>query len=66
MTARAEWTAYTATPAPGPHTNRTLPSSEGEGGGSGSVNSLNLIFIVGLAVVITFLARYLSGRGRRK
>lgn len=63
MTARTE--AYTAIPAPGPLYNRTLPGNEQEEA-SGTMDSLNLILVVGLAVVITVLARYLSTRGRRK
>lgn len=47
-----------------PYRNRMLPGAEGES--SGVADSLNLIFIVGLALVITVLARHLSTRGRRK
>lgn len=40
--------------------NRTLPSA---GGGNGELDSLNLLLIVGLAIFISMLARYLAGRG---
>lgn len=66
MTATSSHAAYATVPAPGPLYNRTLPSSGGESAESETMDSLNLIFIVGLAVVITVLARYLSTRGRRK
>lgn len=65
MTATSNPAAFAAVPAPGPLFNRTLPNG-GESGESETMDSLNLIFIVGLAVVITVLARYLSTRGRRK
>ena len=67
----AAWTAAAATEqtiataiAPPRLSNRTLPGS-GEND-SGSLDSLNLIFVVGMALLITVLARYLSTRGRRK
>ncbi len=34
--------------------------------GGGSMDGLNIMLIVGLALVITFLARYLSTRKRKK
>ncbi|MDL2293087.1 hypothetical protein LJC60_00485 [Ruminococcaceae bacterium OttesenSCG-928-D13] len=48
--------------------NRPLPGSDGSmpTTGDGQLDSFNLIFIVGFAVLITVLARWLSTRGRRK
>ncbi len=45
--------------------DRTLPGGAATGGQE-PLNALNLIFIVGFCVLITVLARWLSGRGRRK
>lgn len=45
--------------------DRTLPTS-GEAPPSGEYDSLNLIVVVAGAVLIAFLAQWLSRRGRRK
>lgn len=44
--------------------DRTLPGTSGAQE-SGGIGSFNLIFIVGFAILITVLARYLSTRGRK-
>lgn len=51
-----------------PHTgeillDRTVPESGAET--PGEINSLNLIFIVGFALLIAFLAQWISRRGGR-
>ena len=45
--------------------DRVLPGAS-QPTGSGDVNTLNLMFIVGMAVLISVLARYLSRRGGGK
>lgn len=49
-----------------PRYNRVLPSADSTPEAGGELDSFNLIFIVGFAILITVLARYLSTRNRRK
>jgi hypothetical protein len=44
--------------------DRVLP--DGDAGSGGQMDSLNLIFIVGFALLISVLARYLARRGGRR
>lgn len=55
---------HAGTAVPAPLFNRTLPGAQS--GEDAPIDSLNLLFIVGFAVLITVLARYLSTKGRRK
>lgn len=45
--------------------DRTLPTSGSEAAGSSQMDALNLLFIVGFAILISVLARYLSTRRKR-
>jgi hypothetical protein len=47
-----------------PPRDRTLPGGPPPAG-DGEINPLNLMFVVGLAVLITVLARILARRGRK-
>ncbi len=46
--------------------DRTLPSSLAETPVAENINLANLMFVVGLAIVVTVLAKYLSGPRNRK
>lgn len=46
--------------------NRQLPTSGETEAGDGGINAFNLMFVVGFALLISVLARWLANRGRRK
>ena len=49
-----------------PLLDRVMPGTSTPPAGEGGTNWLNLMLIVALALIITFLARYLSTRGRKR
>lgn len=47
--------------------DRTIPDSDAQGNaGGGQMDAFNILFIVGFALLITVLARYLARRANRR